>query len=137
MNLKLQMKQNNLSDTHLYITGKTPTITMISYANGYDIVFFIHKNNTILWFENKDRDTIADYKKVFSLSLERKNLLEQINQVYPDKLASNLFFAIAHFGESKYLKKVTEYNISTILQVVSPLPDPQINILFDPLVIFS
>ena len=96
-----------------------------------------YKNNTILWFENKDRDTIADYKKVFSLSLERKNLLEQINQVYPDKLASNLFFAIAHFGESKYLKKVTEYNISTILQVVSPLPTPQINILFDPLVIFS
>jgi len=95
-----------------------------------------YKNDTILWFENKDKDTIGDYKKVFSLSSEHRNLLKQINQVYSDKSANNLFFAIAFSGESKYLEKATEYNISTILQVKSPLPATEVNILFDSLAIF-
>lgn len=95
-----------------------------------------YKNETILWFENKDKDTINDYKKIAFLYQENQQLFKQILQAYPDKSINKLFFMIAFSGESKYLRKALEYNVEGILQVVSPLPEPEIKILFDPSAIF-
>lgn len=96
-----------------------------------------YKDGTILWFENKEKDTRSDYEKIFSLSQEKNNLMIQIIQAYPDKTVNNLLFAISFSGKSKYLSKVLEYKVNCILQVLSPLPQPEMVVLFDPQEIFK
>ena len=90
-----------------------------------------YKEGTILWFENKNKETLSDYKKIFSLSQERESLLAQITQAYWDKTIDNLLFAISFSGNSTYLPQAIEYKVNCILQMLSPLPQSEMTVLFD------
>ena len=96
-----------------------------------------YKNKTILWVENKEKDTISDYKKIYSLFQESPNLIKQICHSYSDKPIDNLFFAISFSEKSRYLEKAAKYNVNCILQIISSFPEPEIKILFDQFAIFT
>lgn len=93
-----------------------------------------HKNETIVFFENKDRFVLDDFNKVERLrnSNAYSTDIEVLTSLYPHK---NIYYGVGMPDKENYIAKTKE-NIEKVDFIVLAIDKKNARYLYDPLKIF-